>query len=397
MTKLFWPLAISSWGPRERAIAHAVIDGEQQTMGSHVRVFEDAFAAHVGSRHAVMTNSGSSANLIAVAVIASKRSNMPYHGYEVIAPAIAWSTTYAPFAQHGYRLVVCDVDPLTLNIDLAQVLRRAHTDRTRIVVGCSVLGNPAPLQELSDYAAGNGLWMFEDNCESLGAKIGNKHCGTFGNLGTFSFFFSHHLNTVEGGMLVTDDRELYELALCLRAHGWTRDLPTDSLLRPQVLGEVDGLDAAYQFILPGYNLRPTELAAAVGIVQLGRLPEFEDARRANSLEFQILFADDERWTTQHFTEHAVPFGFTLVFRTPAARWAASAEMAEAGIEHRLITGGSFARHPAAARYDWRYANTAKGTPNADHAHDCGLFVGNHAVDLTEQIRTLHKLLDKVIR
>jgi len=395
--KPFWPLAANSWGPHERAAAHAVIDGEQQTMGVKVREFETAFAWHVGSRHAVMTNSGSSANLLAVAALQHSVDRDPWYNDpgSVMVPAIAWPTTYSPFQQYGFNLIVCDVDPQTLNVDMDQINNAEYSGSDiKMVVGASILGTPAPLVELQNYCVKHRLLFMEDNCESLGAKIGDKHCGTFGDVGTFSFFFSHHLNTTEGGMLVTDNQELYELAVCLRAHGWARDLPPNSPLRP--VAEAGDPSGAYQFILPGYNVRPTELAAAVGLVQLKRLVSFELDRRVNCFEFQALFADDERWTIQRLDGHAVPFGFTLVFRTRTERGRASRAMEGAGIEHRLITGGSFARHPAAAHYDWRYA-TPGGTPHADHAHDCGLFVGNHATDLTEQIRTLHAILDKEIK
>ena len=392
MTGPFWPLAVSSWGPRERAAAHAVIDGDHQTMGARVREFEAAFARHVGAKHAVMTNSGSSANLLMVAAMRYLFDYRPRY-LEVIVPAIAWATTYAPLQQHGYRLVVCDVDPRTLNIDVAEV-RAAITPATVAVVGVSILGNPAPLPELEALCTEHGLLLLEDNCESLGAKIGDRYCGTFGAAGTFSFFFSHHLSTAEGGALVTDDAAIYELAVCLRAHGWSRDLPPNSSLRP--IYEADDLGGAYQFLIPGYNVRPTELTAAVGLVQLDRLADFEDARRANHQLFVNLFSGDERWEIQHPNGRAVPFGFTLVLRTPEARGRASRALTEAGIEHRLITGGSFARHPAAGRYSWRYA-TERGAPHADHAHDRGLFVGNHAADLTEQIQMLHKILDEVIK
>ena len=398
MTTRFWPLAVSSWGPRERAAAHAVIDGDQHTMGTKVREFETAFAQHVGSRYAVMTNSGSSANLLAVAALRHLREWAWGSAPEAIVPAIAWATTYAPLAQQGFKLVVCDVDPLTLNVDLAQI-RAAVSERTALIVGVSILGNPAPLPELRQICGTRTPppLFFEDNCESLGARIDDRYCGTFGDVGTFSFFYSHHLNTVEGGALVTDNPDLYELAVCLRAHGWTRDLPTNSTLRQWVPGEIDGLDVTYQFILPGYNVRPTELPAAVGLVQLDRLIEFEYRWWKNKELFYALFSNDERWAVQEsITGYAMPFGFTLVFRSPEMRWAASAEMTEAGIEHRLITGGSFALHPVVQHYDWRYA-VPGGTPHADHAHRCGLFVGNHATDLTEQITKLHEVLEEVIK
>src|SRR3990167_47179 len=178
-----------------------------------------------------------------------------------------------------------------------------------MIVSCSVLGNPSPVDELRALADREGLFFIEDNCESMGASIGGKYCGTFGHIGTFSTFFSHHISTGEGGVLVTDDTKLYELALCLRAHGWTRNLPLGSTLRghPEAPGE-------YQFVLPGYNPRPTEIAAAVGRVQLSRLPAMNFSRIVNWVQFLETFGEDDRWQIQWVGDGAVPFGFVLVFQ-----------------------------------------------------------------------------------
>lgn len=386
MTAPFWPLAINTWGDAERTAAYRVIDSGRLTMGIETSTFEIEFAAYVGSRHAVMVNSGSSANLLAVAVMQQKLGWTLSHGFDAIVPAIAWATTYAPLHQHGYRFRLVDVDARTLNTTGALV-RASITSLTRVIVGASILGNPAPLDELRKLADQYGFFFIEDNCESMGARLGSKHCGTFGHIGTFSTFFSHHISTGEGGMLVTDDDQLYELALCLRAHGWTRNLPDVSFLRqkPEVAGD-------YQFALPGYNLRPTELAAAVGRVQLRRLEEMNMMRLRNEVLFVRLLGGDPRWSLQQphsLDSYRVPFGFTMVFRSPDDLSRAKARLRAAGIEYRMITGGCFSEHPVAKLYNW---SSADGLVNAKHAHHCGLFVGNHPVDLTEQITKMREAL-----
>jgi len=391
MNKPFWPLAINSWGEEEKQAAREVIDSGHLTMGEKVKQFEEAFAKYIGSQYAVMVNSGSSANLLAIATILAKWQLHNHkvditHGYEAIVPAIAWSTTYAPLVQHGFRLRVVDVDLETLNMGVEQV-KGNRWNNTRLLIGVSVLGNPAPLDQLRDYAAENGLWFIEDNCESMGATINGKYAGTFGIMGTFSTFFSHHLNTIEGGILVTDDPELYDIAVCLRAHGWTRNLAGNTLKHHN---HALSFDAEYCFLLPGYNLRPTEIAAAVGLVQLQRLNEMNLIRLANTARFTSAFAGNKIFITQRFHGAPVPFGFTLIAKTPEARAKASEAMTTAGIEHRLITGGCFARHPAAKYYDYTIPIT--GLPNAVRAHDCGFFVGNHAFDLSEQIKHLKEIL-----
>jgi len=201
----------------------------------------------------------------------------------------------------------------------------------------------------------------------------------------FSTFFSHHISTGEGGVLVTDDTKLYELALCLRAHGWTRNLPLGSTLRghPEAPGE-------YQFVLPGYNLRPTEIAAAVGRVQLSRLPAMNFSRIVNWVQFLETFGEDDRWQIQWVGDGAVPFGFVLVFQTPALRAWAAERFEETGIEHRQVTGGCLTEHPVASHcYRW---SSLKTPTNAQQVHHCGLFVGNHPMDLKIQISKMKEVL-----
>lgn len=386
MKKLFWPLAIHSWGDAERKAAHAVIDGDRHVMGDRVQEFEWQFAKYVGAKYAVMTNSGSSANLVMATVLKLSSATLWENDrkYEVIVPAIAWSTTYSPFALLGCRLRVVDVNPYTLNAD-AIAVRAAITRDTVGIVGVSVLGNPAELGTMNMVAKEVGLFFVEDNCESLGAQIGSRLCGTIGRMGTFSTFFSHQLNTIEGGMLVTDDWELYKLALMVRAHGWDRDLPsTESRAGAAPYGY------SYSFVVPGFNVRPTELAAAVGLEQLKKLSQMNEQRRKNHRYFNELFlGEDQWWRIQTCSAGAVPFGFVIVMPSLDAKNKVLRKLDAAGIEHRMVTGGSFSQHSAHRYYDWQ---THMGTPNADHIHHCGFFVGNHPVDLSEQIAHLHHLI-----
>lgn len=379
MNKPFWPLAVNTWGDAEREAAHRIIDSGRLTVGEEVEAFEHEFAQYIGSRYAIMVNSGSSANLLAVATMMTRDSNIG----SAIVPAIAWATTYAPLHQHNLALRIVDIDPFTLNVT-DEAIWRAINDSTGVIVGCSILGNPAPVDKIRIIADSNELFFIEDNCESMGAKIGDQFCGTFGHIGTFSTFFSHHISTGEGGVLVTDDDELYELALCMRAHGWTRDLPAESPLRVRL--EVAG---DYQFVLPGYNLRPTELAAAVGRAQLQRLNEMNTRRWLNWSNFYNNFGADERWGIQSVSAGAVPFGFTLVFRNERECALAKQKLQAAGIEYRMITGGCFTEHPAASHYRW---SAVDDLPNARYAHHCGLFIGNHPFNLSEQIARMAEVL-----
>src|SRR5246500_3310017 len=199
---MFYDLAASTWGAEELAAIQRVIASDRFTIGPNVAAFEKACAAYFGRKHAVMANSGSSANLIAVASLFFKKDRPLQRGDEVIVPAISWSTTYHPLQQYGLKLRFVDVELSTLNMDVSK-LKRALTPRTRAIVAVSILGNPAALDVLERFARQHGLYLIEDNCESMDAELDGRKTGTFGHLNTFSFFFSHHISTMKGGIVLT--------------------------------------------------------------------------------------------------------------------------------------------------------------------------------------------------
>jgi CDP-6-deoxy-D-xylo-4-hexulose-3-dehydrase len=390
---MFYELAAPTWGPEEVDAAKAVIDSTFTTMGAQVKAFEQEFAAYHGVRHGIMVNSGSSANLVAVAAFCFRQDRPLQRGDEVIVPVISWATTYHPLQQYGLKLRFVDVDLQTLNIDTAQ-LERALTPGTRAIVAVSILGNPAALDTIRAFADAHGLMLLEDNCESMDAELNGRKAGTFGHLNTFSFFFSHHISTMEGGMILTDDDELAHLCRSLRAHGWTRDLPPDS---PVFSRTGSDFFEAYRFILPGYNVRPLEIEAAIGREQLKKLPGFTAGRRRNLTLFQDLFAGDERFIIQKENGKSSAFSFTIILN-PAARLDRNrvfGALKDADIGYRIITGGNFLRHDVLRFYDYEVVGGA--VPNADIAHDHGFFVGNHPFDLSPQITRLREVLDAVCR
>ncbi len=385
---MVYELAASNWGDEEIEAIQRVVASGRYTMGPEVEAFEEEFARYFGKRHAVMVNSGSSANLIAVASLFYKADNPLRRGDEVIVPAISWSTTYHPLQQYGLKLRFVDVDLETLNIDADQ-LEAALSPRTRMIVGVSILGNPAPLDRLRAFADRHDLLFLEDNCESMDAELMGRKTGTFGDIGTFSFFFSHHVSTMEGGMLLTDDTELAQLALSLRSHGWTRGLPDDSpLFEPRS----DDHFEAYRFILPGYNVRPLEFCGAIGREQLKKLPDMTAARRRNAAMFRQRFEGDPRFLVQKENGRSSAFSFTLVLSPDVAeqRDRLFATMRQADIGFRIITGGCFLRHDVVEHYDFQ---TIGDLPNAKFAHDNGFFVGNYPQDLSQQISELHDVLN----
>lgn len=386
---MFYELAASSWGDEEVAALQRVIASGRFTMGEHVARFEKDFAAYFGKQHAVMVNSGSSANLAAVAALCHKADNPLQRGDEVIVPAISWATTYHPLQQYGLKLRFIDIDLDTLNMDVS-VLEKALTPKTRMLVAVSILGNPCALDVMRDFCDRHGLYFLEDNCESMDAEIAGQKTGTFGDIGTFSFFFSHHISTMEGGMVLTDDDELSDLCRAIRAHGWVRDLPADSKIYER---KANDRYQAYRFLLPGYNLRPLEMSGAVGIEQLKKLPSMTAARRKNMALFTSLFQGDERFIIQKEHGQSSSFCFTIILNPklgPDRDYIFQA-LDKADIGYRVITGGNFLRHDAIKYYDY---DVVTPCTNADIAHDYGLFVGNHPYDLSPQITKLHQVLDE---
>jgi len=387
---MFYELAADTWGPEEIKAIEDVIASGRYTIGPKVAQFETAFAEYFGCRHAVMVNSGSSANLVAVASLFHKKDRPLQPGDEVIVPAISWATTYHPFQQYGLKLRFVDVELDTLNIDTTQ-LQAALTPKTKAIVAVSILGNPAALDIMRAFADAHGLTMLEDNCESLDAELNGQKTGTFGEIGTFSFFFSHHISTGEGGMLITDDAELDALARAVRAHGWIRDIPDGLDLFEE--GE-DSFAEAYRFVIPGYNLRPQEFNGAAGLEQLKKLPAMTERRRANLALFQDAFGDDERFMIQRENGKSSSFCFPMIVKPDCGLERADVfgPLEEADIGFRMITGGNFPRHDAIQYFDY---DIVGDLANADIAHDRGFFVGNHPFDLSQQIARLRDVFNKL--
>jgi CDP-6-deoxy-D-xylo-4-hexulose-3-dehydrase len=389
---MFYELTAPTWGPEEIEAIQRVIRSGQFTMGSEVKVFEREFAAYFGMKFGVMVNSGSSANLVAVAALAYKQENPIRRGDEAIVPAISWATTYSPLQQYGLKLRFVDVELETLNVDVKQ-LEKALTPRTKLIVAVSILGNPAALDEIRSFADKHGLYLLEDNCESADAEVSGRKTGTFGDINTFSFFYSHHVSTMEGGMALTNDVELMHLMRSMRAHGWTRDVPQIS---PLFTRKDNEHFEEYRFILPGYNVRPLEMSAAAGREQLKKLPAMTALRRENLALFQRLFSGDRRFIIQREHGKSSSFSFTLILNPQMNldRERVFAALREADIGFRMITGGCFPSHDAIRHFDHELVGDLS---NARLAHNEGFFVGNWPADLTPQLTRLRDVLEAACR
>lgn len=383
-----FPLASSSWDQEELAAIRAVVESGMYTMGPRVRKFEEEFARFTGSRYCVMVNSGSSANLLAIAALTFRASLPLQKGDEVIVPAVSWATTYYPVHQYGLKLKFVDIDAKTLNFDLEK-LAAAVTDKTKAIFAVNLLGNPNDFDAIRAIIGQRKITLIEDNCESMGATYKGCQTGTFGAMGTYSCFFSHHISTMEGGLIVTDDEELHHILLSLRAHGWTRDLPNHNF----VCGELsaDPFFETFRFVLPGYNVRPLEMSGAIGSEQLKKLPEFIRARRQNAVVFKELFGADPHFTIQQETGESSWFGFALMVNesAPFDRAQLVERLRKNGIECRPIVAGNFVRNPV---IKWMDHEVSGSLTNADRAHDRGLFIGNHQFDITKQLEQLRNVV-----
>jgi CDP-6-deoxy-D-xylo-4-hexulose-3-dehydrase len=389
-----YPLANSTWDLREIEAIHRVIDSGHYTMGAQVKAFEAAFADQFGSKHAVMVNSGSSANLLAVAALFFKKNPIVKPGMVAIVPAVSWATTYYPLTQYGLTLRFVDIDKHTLNFDLAK-LAEAIDDSVGVIFAVNLLGNPNDFAAIKRLIGTRLIELIEDNCESMGATFAGKQAGTFGAIGTYSTFFSHHISTMEGGVCVTDDEELAHILLSLRAHGWTRNLPW-----PNTIVEKDGRGDFYElfrFILPGYNVRPLEMSGAIGIEQLKKLPGFVAQRRANAERFVELFSNVEHVRLQQETGQSSWFGFSIIIdpASGVSRDAVVAQLARDGIETRPIVAGNFFRNPVIQRI--AHEEPHGGLPNADEAHDHGFYIGNHHYEVREEFPRILESLRLALR
>lgn len=382
-----YKLASSTWDEKELNAIQSVIGRDMFTMGKSVQEFEENFSKYLDSKYCVMTSSGSTANLLAVAALFYTKNPKLNRGDEVIVPAVSWSTTYFPLQQYGLKLKFVDIDLETLNYDL-KALEEAVSDKTKMIMIVNLLGNPNDFDEINAVIKDKDILLLEDNCESMGATYNGKQAGTFGIMGTFSTFFSHHMATMEGGFVTTDDEELYHVLLSLRAHGWTRNLPKKNHVSNK---SDDWFTESFRFVLPGYNVRPLEMSGAIGVEQLKKLPSFIESRRENAKLFIELFKNHKDFIIQKEIGNSSWFGFSLIIRPESGlkRKDIVKKLMDNNIECRPIVTGDFTQNEVMKYFDYEIYEELK---NAKYLHDNGLFVGNQQVAIKEEIEYLYKVL-----
>ena len=381
-----FPLAYNSWDHQEKEAIQNVIKDGFFTMGKRVNHFEENFSNYINSKFAVMVNSGSSANLLMIASLFYTKDNKKKlrRGDEVIVPAISWSTSYFPLYQYGLRIRFVDIDMETLNYDLEK-LKNAITDKTKVILAVNLLGNSNDFNKIDKLLENKNIILIEDNCESLGAEFENKKTGSIGLLGSFSFYFSHHISTMEGGMIVTNDEELYHILLCIRSHGWTRNLPKKNHVSK--IKSENMFDESFKFVLPGYNLRPLEISGAIGLIQLKKFPEFLQKRKENAFKFLEIMKKYDDLIIQKEIGKSSWFGFSIVIRPGSSRLRQNLvnTLNEIGFECRPIVAGNFANNEVVKYFD---SENADDLETSNWVDKNGLFIGNNSFNMEEAFNSL---------
>lgn len=374
---LDWPLMRENINEDDlRALIRFLWPGHapRLTNGPQVEAFEQEFAQVQGSKYAVMVNSGASANLITMQAL-----KILHGDGAVLVPCITWVSDIAAVLHAGLEPVFVDVDPYTLGIDTQHMISKLdHTQNVRAVFITHCLGfNALPDLERYPKLRRPGVPLIEDCCESLGATNGSAKLGTYGLMANFSFYYAHHMSTIEGGMVTTDDERCYELLRMLRSHGLVREMKNAQYKRTAA-DECPDLDPEFIFTHPAYNVRPTEINAVIGRSQLPRL-NYQNAKRTDHLVQFLSAIDPDKYRTIYRMEGSSNYALPLVLKHPDADLFSRVVhcLRECNVEFRkgAAGGGNQLRQPY-AKERWG-DNFHRLFPQAEHIHQYGLYIGNY--------------------
>ncbi len=361
----------------KKALKKLISEEKQLTYSSNVKKLENKIAKIHKRKYCIMVNSGSSANLLGISSAIYSKNIKINKNDEVIVPTLSWSTTYAPLIQYGLKLRFVDIKISTLNID-EDLIEKAITKKTKAIFCVNILGKCCNYDKIIKIAKRNNLYLFEDNCESFGSIHKNRISGTFGLFSSLSSYFSHHINTIEGGYLLTDNFELYCNALSIRSHGWIREQPKNShLLKSKINNHIK----QFRFFLPGYNLRPTEISATIGLIQLKRIDKFLKNRRYNAKFFYNLFKN-ENFVSQEYNKDDSFFGFTIIIKNKLYPNLLEIikQINKKKIETRPIISGNILKNKML-----KYAKYSvyKNPRNAEFIEKFGFMIGNRSTILNK--------------
>ena len=382
---LKYPLLSNAFSSNDINEGIKVLRSKRITMSKITYKFEKFFARKMGAKYAVMTNSGSSANLLAISCLTNPLSkNKIQASSEVIIPAICWSTSLWPIIQNNLKPVFVDVELGNFNIDIENIEKKI-TKKTKAIMLVHVLGTSANMTKLMQIAKKYKIDIIEDTCESLGAKYNNKQLGTFGRFGTYSFYYSHQITSGEGGMILCNDTKDYNILKSLRSHGWSRD----TNLHTNFKKKFNNLDERFLFIGPGYNVRPTEIQSAIALNQFKRLNQFIKIRNINRNKIINNLKKNDKWKNQFsFVEvesNIKPSWFGLPILINKKYSYVKKEflnyLSKKGIENRPIISGNFLNQPAATFYNFK--SSKNDFKNADEIEERGFFIGLHTNNIKE--------------
>ena len=385
--KFKYPLLSDAFSKSDINCGLKVLSSKHITMSKITRNFEKQFAKKLGCKYALMTNSGSSANLLAVsAIINPLFKNKLKPGDEVLIPAVCWSTSLWPIIQNNLKPVFVDVELDTFNVSIKD-LKKKITSKTKAFMCIHVLGTSANLSQIKKLTNKKNIILIEDTCESLGAKFNNKFLGTFGELGTFSFYYSHQITSGEGGMIVCNNLNNYNIIKSLRSHGWSRETTFHNAYKKKF----KKLDDRFLFINSGYNLRPTDIQAAIAHNQFKRLNKFITIRNYNRKKIIEKVKNNKKWNNQfYFINHSKMikpswFGLPILIKNKFLNKKKKFldHLTKCGIENRPILSGNFTNQPATKLYN---LNSKKLVfANAQKVENLGFFIGLHTKKISNEI------------
>ena len=383
MNKISYSLTESVLEGADINAAIKVLKSKKITMGPKTRQVEDYFHDHIVKTNSLMVNSGSSANLLIFQCLINPMVKKLKPGDEVLIPAICWSTSLWPIIQSGLKVKFVDIDLSTLNIDLNDLIKKI-TKRTKALMLVHALGNCTDMTKLMNICKKNKIILIEDTCEALGSTYKNKPLGTFGDFSSFSFYYSHHITSGEGGMVCTKNKKYLEILKSLRSHGWSRDLKNNKTLSKKH----KNIDKNWIFINSGFNLRTTDINAAIGLEQLKRIKKILSIRKYNFLKIKKSLLRNKKFNNQ-FTilndqnhANAAWFGIPIILNSNNKKYKQKimSNLHGKGIMTRPIISGNFAKQPSIKLYKIKINYQL---PNSDLVDKKGFFLGLHNIKISD--------------
>lgn len=369
----------------KKALAQFVLETSQLSMDGQCFRFEEKFVDFEGAKHAILFNSGGSANLAMFQSL--KNLGKLEDGDKVGFSALTWSTNVMPIIQLGLEPVAVDCEPSTLNVMCRNLESRLEECDLQALFITNALGFAGDLHRIGKLCDKRGIMLLEDNCEALGTELKGKKTGTFGEIASFSFFVAHHMSTIEGGMACTDDDELAEMLRIVRANGWDRNLTVSQQNKWRKRhGVKNEFDAKYTFYELGYNLRPTEITGFLGFYQLQFLEENIRKREENYIRLEAIVGENPDLIVldrEHLSRLS-SFAFPVLCRTPKLRNRYISRFVEAGIEVRPMIAGNTQEQP----FYKKYVKTSCSLPGTDTISACGFYCGNYPDLSDEDLETI---------